>query len=64
MASLQVSLKIYDVMGREIAVLVNEQKSPGSYSVAFNGDNLPSGIYFYTLISNGFAETKKMTLLK
>ncbi len=59
-----VQLKIYDVLGNEIAVLVNERKSPGSYTAEFNGDNLPSGIYFYRLTAGSFTQVKKMILLR
>ena len=59
-----VKLVIYDVTGREIVTLVNEQLSPGTYEVTFVGNNLPSGIYFYQLHSGNFIETKKLILLK
>lgn len=59
-----VSLKVYDVLGNEIATLVNEQKPAGEHTVYFDGTNLPSGIYFYQLKSGNFVETKKMLLLK
>lgn len=59
-----VSLKIYDVLGNEVGVLVNEEKSVGSYSVEFDGNNLSSGLYFYKMQTSGFVETKKMMLLK
>lgn len=59
-----VSLKIYDVLGNEVATLVNEQKSPGNYKVNFNAKNLSSGIYFYILRFNNSSITKKMVLLK
>ena len=59
-----VSLKIYDVLGREVATLVNEEKPAGEYEVEFNAANLPSGIYFYQLKAGQFSETKKMVLLK
>ena len=59
-----VSLKVYDVLGNEIAVLVNEEKSAGIYEIEFDAIGLSSGIYFYTLRSGGFAQTKKMILLK
>lgn len=58
------SLRVYDMLGREVGTLVNEQKSAGTYSVEFNGSNLPSGIYFYRLTSGNFTETKKLILLK
>lgn len=59
-----VSVKVYDVMGKEIAVLVNGQKTAGNYIVQFNGSNINSGIYFYTLETDGFKTTKKMLLIK
>lgn len=59
-----VSLKVYDIQGREVNVIVNEQLGAGTYEVEFNGNNLNSGIYFYRLISDGFIETKKMILSK
>jgi len=59
-----VSLKVYDVLGREIATLVNEEKRAGSYKVEFNGSNLSSGVYFYRLNSGSFVSTKKMLLIK
>ncbi|MCH7974790.1 MAG: T9SS type A sorting domain-containing protein, partial [Bacteroidetes bacterium] len=59
-----VSLKVYDVLGNEIAVLVNEEKPAGSYEVEYNASSLPSGVYFYQLNAGSFIETKKMILLK
>ena len=59
-----VSLKIYDVLGREVAILVNEEKQPGVYEVQFDASNLSSGIYYYKLVSGSFIETKKMIFLK
>ena len=59
-----VSIKIYDITGREIAILVNETKSSGNYSVIFDGSNLNSGFYFYQIIAGDYQETKKMSLLK
>jgi hypothetical protein len=59
-----VTLKIYDILGREVKTLVNEKQSAGSYSVSFNADKLASGIYFYTLRAGNFVQTKKMILLK
>ena len=61
---LLVQLKVYDALGREIATLVNEKQAPGKYSVQFNANNLPSGIYFYTLRAGNFVQTRKMILLK
>lgn len=59
-----VSLKIYDVMGKEIESLVNENLREGSYEVEFNGKDKPSGIYYYKIITNNFQEVKKMILVK
>jgi hypothetical protein len=59
-----VSLKVYDVLGNEIATLVNEEKPAGNFEAEFNGRGLPSGIYFYQLKINNYIETKKMILLK
>lgn len=61
-----VSLKIFDLLGKEVASLVNEKQNAGSYAVDFNSAefNLPSGIYFYTLSAGEFKETKKMVLVK
>lgn len=59
-----VSLKVYDVLGNEIMVLVNEKKNAGTYTVDFDGSHFASGIYFYTIKSGSFIQTKKMILLK
>ncbi len=59
-----VRLKVYDTLGKEIAVLVNKNQTPGDYRVKFNADNLPSGIYFLSLQAGNFNKTIKMTLLK
>ena len=69
-----VTLKVYDVLGNEIATLVNEEKPPGTYEVEFsakggsafggNAYNLPSGIYYYQLKAGSFVQTKKMVYLK
>lgn len=59
-----VSLKIYNVLGSEVATLVNEFKNAGSYNVSFSAENLSSGVYYYKLKSGTFVETKKMILLK
>jgi hypothetical protein len=63
------TLKIYDVLGNEVASLVDEYKTAGTYEVEFNshsgkGRNLTSGVYFYQLKTEGFIETKKMLLMK
>lgn len=57
-------LYVYDILGREVATLVNEQLSPGTYKVNFDGSNYPSGIYFYKFISGEYSAVKKMILLK
>ncbi len=59
-----VCIRIYDALGKEITELVREQKDPGIYTVEFNANKLPSGIYFYTLTANNFSDTKKMFLIK
>ncbi len=59
-----VSLKVYDITGRETAVLVKEELMPGVYNVDFDGSNLASGTYFYKLEADGFSDVKKMILVK
>ncbi len=64
-----VTLKVYDLLGREVATLVNEEKTAGTYDVEFSvaqvsRPELSSGIYFYKLTTNGFSETKKMLMIK
>ncbi|HEX9739479.1 MAG TPA: right-handed parallel beta-helix repeat-containing protein [Ignavibacteriaceae bacterium] len=59
-----VTLKIYDILGNEIAILVNEEKPAGEYEVEFNSVGLTSGVYFYQLKTNNFISTKKMILLR
>jgi hypothetical protein len=59
-----VSLKVYDVLGNEIATLVNEEKPAGEYEVEFDGSELTSGIYFYKLTAGAFTQTRKMILLR
>jgi hypothetical protein len=58
------TLKIYDVLGNEIATIVNEEKAPGVYGVEFDGSKLSSGVYFYRLKAGSFIQTKKMILLR
>jgi photosystem II stability/assembly factor-like uncharacterized protein len=60
----RVQLKVYDVLGKEVATLVNEEKPAGSYEVDFSAEGLTSGIYFYQLKAGEFISTKKMILLK
>ncbi|MBE2256185.1 MAG: T9SS type A sorting domain-containing protein, partial [Ignavibacteria bacterium] len=59
-----VSLKVYDMLGREVSNLVNEKLNSGEYSYDFDGSNLQSGTYFYRLQSENFSDTKKMILIK
>jgi len=60
----RVTLTVYDVLGTEIAILVNEEKPAGSYEVSFDASSLTSGAYFYKLQSGSFVQTKKMILIK
>ena len=60
----QVELKIYDILGREVAVIVNENLKPCTYEVVWDAGNYPSGVYFYKLSAGSFTETKKMVLMK
>ena len=59
-----VTIKVYDMSGKEIAVLVNEEKSKGIYTADFNAANFPDNAYFYTISSGNFSSTKKMVLAK
>jgi photosystem II stability/assembly factor-like uncharacterized protein len=59
-----VSLRVYDLLGREVATLVNEQKPAGRYTQQWNAERLSSGIYFYRLRTGAFSETKKMILIR
>ncbi|MCX6134779.1 MAG: YCF48-related protein [Ignavibacteriales bacterium] len=59
-----VNLEIYDVLGRRVAVLVDEMKMPGTYTVKWNGAGIPSSVYYYRLMSGGSIETKKMLYLR
>ncbi|MCX6157648.1 MAG: T9SS type A sorting domain-containing protein [Ignavibacteriae bacterium] len=59
-----VTLRVYDILGKEVATLVNEMKNAGSYSVDFSPSNFTSGVYFYKLETNGFSDIKKMMLIK
>jgi photosystem II stability/assembly factor-like uncharacterized protein len=59
-----VTIKVYDFLGREVATLVNEEKSAGEYGVQFNGSKLASGIYFYKITAGSFVQTIKMILMK
>lgn len=59
-----VTLKVYNVLGQEVATLVNEAKEPGTYTVQWNASRVPSGLYFYQLQSGSYRNTQKMLLLK
>jgi hypothetical protein len=59
-----VKLKVYDILGREVKTLVNEQQIPGSYEVRWDASGLASGIYFYQLKTKDYVTAKKMILLK
>ncbi|MHB8338621.1 MAG: T9SS type A sorting domain-containing protein [Ignavibacteriaceae bacterium] len=59
-----VTIKVYDLLGKEVASLVNEEKNSGSYSAEFNGSKLSSGVYFYRMQAGSFVETKKLILMK
>ncbi len=60
----QTFLIVYDLLGREVAVLVNEKLRPGEYEVDFNASNYPSGVYYYKLSAGNFSETRKMVIVK
>jgi hypothetical protein len=59
-----VSLKVYDIIGNEVAILVDEVQPEGSHSITFNAGNLASGVYLYTLIVNDYMAVRKMSLIK
>ena len=58
------SLKVYDLLGKEVVTLVNEKLNPGTYKVEFDAGSLTSGIYFYRLTSGDFTDTRRMMLIK
>jgi len=59
-----VSIKIYDILGREIYSLLDQDKSPGTYFIDFNGNNFASGVYFYKITAANYTAVKKMILIK
>jgi Secretion system C-terminal sorting domain len=59
-----VNLTVYDILGRQVSVLVNERRDAGVHEVKFDGSNLASGVYFYRLQTGGFVNTKKLLLVK
>jgi hypothetical protein len=63
-SSSYVTIKVFDILGNEVASLVNEKKPIGNYTVNFNASNLSSGVYLYQIRAGSFISTKKMLLLK
>lgn len=63
-AKIRATLKIYDMLGREITTLIDEEKTPGKYNVRWDAGRYASGVYFYRLVAGGFVQTKKLVLLK
>jgi hypothetical protein len=59
-----VKLSVYDILGRELAVLVNQKQLAGTYDVEWDASNFPSGVYYYKLTTKEFSETRKLVLLK
>ena len=59
-----VELKVFDLLGRELCVLVNKKQQAGTYQIQFDGQNLPAGLYFYRLQAGEFCEIKKMVIVK
>ncbi|MGB5287331.1 MAG: T9SS type A sorting domain-containing protein, partial [Ignavibacteriaceae bacterium] len=59
-----VTIKVFDLLGKEVATLVNEEKAAGEYEIEFDGKGLSSGMYYYKLTVNDFSQTKKMILLR
>jgi hypothetical protein len=59
-----IKLVVFDILGKEVVTLVNEKLAPGTYETTFDASAYPSGVYFYKLITDGFTENKKMTLIK
>ena len=59
-----VTIKLYNVSGKEVSTLLKEKKTPGYYKIELNTNNLPSGIYYYQMLSDSFKDTKKLILIK
>jgi hypothetical protein len=57
-------LVVYDLLGREVRTMVDEQQAPGRYEVRFDGAGLPSGVYIYRMVAGEFAQSRKMILTK
>jgi len=62
--SAPVTLKVYDVLGKEVRTLVNENQAPGTYEAVFDASRIPSGVYYYRLTAEGYSETRKMVVIK
>jgi outer membrane protein assembly factor BamB len=62
--SCEVRLVVYDILGKEVAVLVNQKLKPGNYNVSWNAEKFSSGVYFYRLVAGNYIDTKKMIILK
>jgi hypothetical protein len=60
----QVNLAVYDILGRQVSVLVNEKRDAGVHEVRFDGSNLASGVYFYRIQAGDFVQTRKLLLLR
>jgi hypothetical protein len=60
----KVVISVYDISGKEVSMLVNQEQEPGMYEVTFDGSNLPSGVYFFKLTAGDYSETKKMLMIK
>jgi hypothetical protein len=61
---IEVTIKVFDVLGRDVTILVNEQKEAGTHTIVFDASNLTSGVYFYQLTGGNFQEIRKMILLR
>ncbi|RPI73912.1 MAG: T9SS C-terminal target domain-containing protein [Ignavibacteriales bacterium] len=59
-----ITLKVYDIIGREVQTLVNEEKAAGKYEIHFDASSLSSGVYFYKILSENYSDIKKMVFLK
>jgi hypothetical protein len=62
--SSMVKLSVYDILGREVATLVNELKQPGTYAVQFDASSVTSGVYFYRMHAGGYTDTRKLLVLR
>jgi flagellar hook assembly protein FlgD len=60
----QVNMELFDIRGAKVRTLIKEQKPAGSYEFTFDGSQLSSGVYFYSMTANGFTKTRKLVLMK